>query len=109
NNLQGVKTSRPFMYLVPAGDGADQQEQRKNQLDNVTMAVQRGVLPGNMMAFGGPDSKLTADLLIEAFKPAQDRAVKGVVVLFVGGPADNDRVKEALTKTGAELRFVEMK
>jgi hypothetical protein len=31
------------------------------------------------------------------------------VVLFIGAPADNDRVKEALAKSGAEYRFVEMK
>ena len=109
NNMTGVKTNHPYMYLVPSGDGQDQQDARKNQLDNVQTAVQRGVLPGNMMAFGGPDSKLTADLVVEAFKPAQDGSFKGVVVLFVGGQADSDRVKEGVAKSGAEYRFVEMK
>lgn len=109
NNMQGVKTNHPYLYLVPSGDGQDQQDARKNQLDNVTTAVQRGVLPGNMMAFGGPDSKLTADLVGEAFKSAQDGSFKGVVVLFVGATADQDRVKDSLSKSGAEFRFVEMK
>ena len=58
-NMQGVKTNHPFMYFVPAGTGPDQDSARKDQLDNVSLTVQRGVLPGNMMAFGGPDSKLT--------------------------------------------------
>ena len=69
----------------------------------------RGVLPGNMMAFGGPNSQLTADLAVSAFKDAGDGTLKGVVVLFVGASADSDRVKQAIAKSGAEFRFVEMK
>ncbi len=109
HNMQGVKSSHPYMYFVPSGDGADVVDARKQQLDNVDVTVQRGVLPGNMMAFGGPDSTLTADLISEAFKDAQDGSFKGVIVLFVGAAADQDRVKDAVAKSGAEFRFVEMK
>jgi hypothetical protein len=109
NNMQGVKTNQPYMYFVPAGDAQDVQDARKSQLDNVSGTVSRGVLPGNMLAFGGPDSKLTADLVVEAFKEAGEGSFKGVIVLFVGAPADQDRVKEAVAKSGAEFRFVEMK
>ena len=108
-NMQGVKTNHPFMYFVPAGTGPDQDSARKDQLDNVSLTVQRGVLPGNMMAFGGPDSKRTADMIVEAAKSAQDGALKGVVVLFIGAQADSDRVKDALAKSTADYRFVEMK
>jgi hypothetical protein len=108
-NMQGVKSNHPYMYFVPAGDSADVTDARKQQLDNVDVTVQRGVLPGNMMAFGGPDSKLTADLIGEAFKDAQDGSFKGVVVLFIGAAADQDRVKDAVAKSAAEFRFVEMK
>jgi hypothetical protein len=106
-NMQGTKTNHPFMYYVPSS--ADQEGARKDQLDNVSTTVQRGVLPGNMMAFGGPDSKLTADLIVGAFKDAGDGTLKGVVVLFIGAPADSDRAKEAVAKSGAEFRFKEMK
>ena len=109
NNMQGVKTNQPYMYFVPAGDTQDAQDARKSQLDNVSGTVSRGVLPGNMLAFGGPDSKLTGDLAVEAFKSASDGSFKGVVVLFVGAAADQDRVKEAMAKSGAEYRFIEMK
>ena len=108
-NMQGVKTSHPYMYFVPAGEGADQDSARKDQLDNVSTTVARGVLPGNMMAFGGPDSAKTANLIIEAFKSAGDNTLKGVVVLFVGASGDSDRVKDGVAKSGAEYRFVEMK
>jgi hypothetical protein len=109
NNMQGVKTNQPYMYFVPSGDAQDVQDARKSQLDNVSGTVSRGVLPGNMLAFGGPDSKLTADLAVEAFKEAGEGSFKGVIVLFIGAPADQDRVKEAVAKSGADFRFVEMK
>jgi len=109
NNMTGVKTNQPYMYFVPSGDAPETQDARKSQLENVSGTVSRGVLPGNMLAFGGPDSKLTGDLVVEAFKSASDGSFKGVVVLFVGAAADQDRVKEALAKSGADFRFVEMK
>src|SRR5665213_4157685 len=51
-NMQGVKSDHPYMYFVPGGDDDTAKSDRTNQLDNVTTVVQRGVLPGNMMAFG---------------------------------------------------------
>ncbi|HMM57162.1 MAG TPA: hypothetical protein PKD77_06165 [Rudaea sp.] len=108
-NMQGVKTNHPFMYYVPAGDSMAAEDARKSQLDNVGATVARGVLPGNMLAFGGPDSKATADLIVEAFANANDGSFKNVVVLFAGAAADQQRVQDAIAKSGAELRFVEMK
>jgi len=108
-NMKGVKSNHPYMYFVPGGEGADQDSARKDQVDNVSTTMQRGVLPGNMMAFGGPESKRTADLVVDAAKSAQDGSLKGVLVLFVGAQADGDRVKDSLAKSGAEYRFVEMK
>ena len=108
-NMQGVKTNHPYMYFVPSGDDDATKSDRQNQLDNVKTVVARGVLPGNMMAFGGPDSKTTADLVVEAFKDAQAGSFKDVVVLFVGAPGDLDAVKQALASSGADVRFVEAK
>ena len=108
-NMQGVKTNHPYMYFVPSGDDDATKSDRQNQLDNVKTVVARGVLPGNMMAFGGPDSKTTADLVVEAFKDAQAGSFKDVVVLFVGAPGDLDAVKQALASSAADVRFVEAK
>jgi len=108
-NMQGVKTNHPYMYFVPAGDDDAAKADRQNQLDNVKNVVARGVLPGNMMAFGGPDSKTTADLIVAAFADAQAGSFKDVVVLFIGAPGDVDGVKQALASSGAEVRFVEAK
>lgn len=108
-NMQGVKTNHPFMYYIPAGVDDAGKAARDSQLENVGDTVARGVVPGNMLAFGGPDSKITADLIVEAFAAANPGTFKSVVVLFVGATADSDRVKDALAKSAAEYRFVEMK
>jgi len=109
DNQATVKTNHPYMYYIPAGDSAEVQSARQQQLNNVSDVVARGVLPGNLMAFGGPDSKATADLTIEAFKGANEGAFKGATVLFIGAPADQDRVKDGLAKSGADYKFIEMK
>ena len=108
-NMAGVKSNHPYMYFVPGGTDEAAVSERTNQLNNVATVVSRGVLPGNMMAFGGPDSKLTAQLMIDAFKDVSAGAFKDVVVLFVGAPADADPVKQALASSGADVRFVEAK
>ncbi|MBN8727509.1 MAG: hypothetical protein J0H15_07365 [Xanthomonadales bacterium] len=108
-NMDGVKTTRPYMYFVPGGDDEAAQTDRANQLDNVSTVVARGVLPGNMMAFGGPDSKMTADLIVGAFADAQPGSLKDVRVLYIGDQADVETVKTAVAPSGADLKFVEMK
>jgi hypothetical protein len=62
-----------------------------------------------MMAFGGPDSAITAQLIVDAFTDVQAGAFKDVVILFIGAPADAETVKQALASSGAEVRFVEAK
>jgi hypothetical protein len=109
SNMQGMTSHTPYMYFVPGGEDDGAKTNRDNQLQNVTNVVLRGVLPGNMMAFGGPDSAKTADLILAAFKDVQAGAFKGVIVLFIGAQADADRVRTALASSGAEFRFVEMK
>jgi hypothetical protein len=108
-NMAGVTSGRPYMYFVPAGEEQALQDERINQLENVRTVVARTVLPGNMMAFGGPDSKLTADLIIDAFKDGKPGAFKDVIILFVGAAADQQRVQEGLAASSATFRFVEMK
>lgn len=108
-NMSGVKTNHPYMYYVPGGEDEASAADRNNQLENVRNTVLRGVLPGNMMAFGGPDSKKTSDLILEAFKDAQPGSFKDVVVLFIGGTTEGAAVKNALDKTGADIRFVQAK
>ena len=109
HNMDGVQTRSPYMYFVPSGDDADVKSARDNQLDNVKNVVARGVLPGNMMAFGGPDSKATSDLVLAAFQGAKAGSMKNVRFLFIGTADDSARVKAAVDPTGVDFRNVEMK
>ena len=108
NNMQDMKADRPYPYLVPAGDSEDDVARRGRQLSNVQDTVARGVLPGNMLVFAGPDSAKTADLVAEAFKDAKPGAFKDVIILFIGDTADQQRVDDVLKPTGATVRFVAM-
>jgi hypothetical protein len=108
-NMTGVKSNHPYVYFVPGGDDDAAKTDRQNQLDNVKNVVARGVLPGNLMAFGGPDSKITSDLVTQAFAGVQAGSFKDVIVLFIGASADADTVKQALASSGADVRFVEAK
>ncbi len=108
NNMQGMRANQPYAYMVTAGLTDDTKAQNDRQLQSVQDTVARGVLPGNLLAFGGPDSTKTADLVIEAFKDAKPGSFKDVIILFIGDKADEQRVSDALKPTGATIRFVQM-
>lgn len=107
-NLQGMTAKKPYLYFIPAGDDDESMDQRQLQLDNVIMTVQRTVLPGNLMAFAGPDSTATGDFIVNAFGYAEKGSFKGVIVLFIGDEVDAERVSAALETSGATSRFVQM-
>ncbi|MGA0586376.1 hypothetical protein ACO2Q2_04475 [Dyella sp. KRB-257] len=107
-NMQGMSADRPYAYLVPAGDDADSQAKYGRQLEAVQGVVARGVLPGNMLVFAGPNSAKTADFITAAFKDARPGSFKDVIVLFIGDEADKQRVMDVLTPTSANIRFVAM-
>jgi hypothetical protein len=132
-HMEGIR-QRPFMYYLPpsatpaepvaapapgAGDSAPSiastdapaggDEEYNRQLDNVTGVVGRGVLPGNMLAFGSPDSTRMGNLVVEAFTGIPSGSMKDVRVLFVGATADAERVKAAVEPSGANFIFHEAK
>jgi uncharacterized protein YceK len=107
-NMQGMTADRPYPYLVNAGDTDDAKASRDRQLQNVQDVIARGVLPGNMLVFAGPESGKTADLIQAAFKDAKPGSFKDVIILFIGDQADQQRVTETLQPTGAQVRFVAM-
>lgn len=107
-NLKGMKAAQPYAYMVTPGVTADDIAKNDRQLGNVKDVVSRGVLPGNLLAFAGPDSAKTADLLVAAFADARPGSFKDVIVLFIGDKADEQRVDDALKPTGATVHFVAM-
>jgi hypothetical protein len=108
NNLQGMSAPQPYAYLIPAGDSDDAKDSRDRQLSNVQDIVARGILPGNLVAFGGPDSGKTADLVTTAFKDSKPGSLKGVIIVVIGDKADEQRVDDVLKPTNATIRYVQM-
>jgi len=110
-NMAGV-TDRVYPYYLPADSkkiDADGRSAYDRQSENVTSVISRTVLPGNMLAFGSPDSATMGDLILSAFSGAKPDALKGSQVLFIGKSADSARVKGPIEASGAKYIFVEAK
>jgi hypothetical protein len=113
-NMAGV-TDRVFPYYLPANSTVPSPEDPENksqydrQLENVTSVMSRTVLPGNLLAFGSPDSAKMADLVVAACAGGKPDALKGSQVLFIGSTADSARVQAAVEALGAKYIFVEAK
>jgi len=104
----GDITSQPYAYFVPSGKYPDNQDAISRVQDSINGTVGATVLPGNMVAVGGPDSGTTAQVLETAFKSASPGSFKGVVVLFIGDKADEAAVKAAVDPSGATFKFAQM-
>lgn len=107
-NMEGIR-QRPFVYFVPLISDEESQRQYDAQLEAVQDTIARGVMPGNMLAFGSPDTTKLADLVVSAFQPASPGSLKNVRVLVIGAGADQERVAEAVKASEAEFVFVEAK
>ena len=107
-NMGGIRTS-PYTYYLPDTTASDFEDQYDRQFDNVVGVVGRGVLPGNMLAFGSPASGRMADLIVDAFTDIPAGSMKDVRVLYIGQAADSDRVKVAIEPSGATYVFHEAK
>jgi hypothetical protein len=101
--------NQPFVYMLPGESTADFQDQYDRLLDKAQTDVSRGIIAGNMLAYGSPASAKMADLVIAAFKDVPPGTMKGVKVLFIGKAADSERVKAALAPSGVNYVFVETK
>ena len=107
-NMGGIQ-NQPYVYLLPGESTADFQDQYTRLAEKAKDDVGRGIISGNMLAYGSPASDKMADLVIAAFKDVPAGSMKGVKVLFVGKAADNDRVKAAVSPSGVDYVFVEAK
>lgn len=107
-NMDGVSNA-PFVYFLPEESTADFQAQYDSQLEKVQGDITRGILEGNMLAFISPASAKMGDLVTAVFTDVEPNSMKGVKVLFIGKPADGERVKAAVTPSGVNYVFVEAK
>jgi hypothetical protein len=107
-NMDGIQ-NQPFVYMVPSESLPDFADQYERLLEKARMDVARGIISGNLLAYGGHSSTKVADLVVESFKTVEPNSMKGVKVLFIGSAADNERVKAAVTPAGVDYVFVEAK
>ncbi|MDR2872187.1 MAG: hypothetical protein LBV45_06655 [Xanthomonadaceae bacterium] len=107
-NLGAISNS-PFLYYLPPQSDPEFQIKYERQAESVATVLERGVQKDNMLAFGSPASAKMAELIETAFKPVPADTLKGVRILFIGDAADNERVKLAVTPSGADYQFVEAK
>lgn len=105
-HLAGIP-NQPYVYLLPGESAADFQDQYDRMLEKAQSDVARGIITGNMLAYASPASAKMADLVIAAFNGVPADSMKGVRVLFIGKPADSDRVKAAVSPAGVEYVFVD--
>jgi hypothetical protein len=98
---------RPFTYFVPMGEDEESLRQYNAQLENAQNAIGRGVQAGSMLAFGGPQSSRTADLVLESFKLAGPKSMKGVRIVVFGNAADRERVTAAIAPSEADFIYIE--
>jgi len=106
-NMEGI-ANQPYVYYLPAPTGdedADAGAYGRLQ-DKARSDVARGIVRGNMLAYASADSTKMADIIVESFGGVAPDTMKGVRVLFIGSPADRDRVVEAVTPAGVEFVFV---
>ena len=108
-NMEGINAS-PYVYYLPqAADTPEFQAVYQRQLEKTESDLARGIIEGNMLAFGSPSSAKMADMIVDAFDGVDAASMKGVRVVFIGDAADNARVQAAVTPSGVEYKFVEAK
>ncbi|RZA35030.1 MAG: hypothetical protein EOP92_12670 [Lysobacteraceae bacterium] len=105
----GNVTNNPFVYYLTSQSNPKFASDYAGQLDQVKNALARGIVGGNLIAFGSPESAKMADIAVEGFKGVPADTMKKVKIVFIGQPADSERVKAAVTATGADYVFVEAK
>ena len=101
-------TAAPAGTAAAPASASSAEETLGRVQDQLNTVVQATVLPGNMVAAGGPNSATTAVVLENAFKQAAPGSFKGVVVLFIGDKADEAAVKAAVEPSGATFKFAQM-
>jgi hypothetical protein len=105
-NMTGI-ANQPYVYLLPGESAADFHDQYDRLLEKAQSDVARGIIAGNLLAYASPASAKMADMVIAAFDGVPADSMKNVRVLFIGKPADSERVKAAVSPAGVEYVFVD--
>ena len=105
----GEITNQPFLYYLPTQADPEFQAKYDRQLEQAKNAIARGIVGGNLIAFGSPESAKMADIAVASFTGVPADTMKKVKIVFIGDAVDSERVKAAVDPTGADYVFVEAK
>src|SRR5918993_1236934 len=83
----GDITNNPFLYYLPPQTDPEFEDKYKAQLDQAKNALARGIVGGNLIAFGSPESAKIADVAVAAFTGVPPDTMKKVKILFIGNAA----------------------
>ena len=105
-NMGGI-ANQPYVYLLPGESAPDFQAQYDRMLEKAQSDVGRGIIAGNMLAYASPASAKMAGIVVASFEGVPADSMKGVRVLFIGQPADGERVRAAVEPAGVNYVFVD--
>ncbi|WP_429245389.1 hypothetical protein [Luteibacter sp. 621] len=99
---------RPYIYVIPAGEGSMAEDRRKNETDSIVHGAGSILIPGALLILGGPDATVTNAFIESLGKEVKPDTLKGVTVLIVGDGAQKDAQAKMLAATGARVRVAAM-
>ena len=105
----GEITNQPFLYYLPTQADPEFQAKYDRQLEQAKNAIARGIVGGNLIAFGSPESAKMADIAVASFTGVPVDTMKKVKIVFIGDAVDGERVGAAVVPSGADYVFVEAK
>lgn len=105
---RGQGALKPYITYLRAG------EDPQRHIEQTLQFIERGMDKGTLLIFASPDSAFAADVIGQIFSQAKPEDAarlgrNGVQMLFIGAPAEEARVREAIAATGMQLRFHEAK
>jgi hypothetical protein len=107
-NAQGMTAPRFYEFFIPGGNDAQSIDARDRQRSNLEDDLTRGIRPGNLIAFGGPDAEATTATVSRAFKDtATTYPMTNVTVVVIGRKSDETQLAHLISQRGATLRFVD--
>lgn len=108
SNVAWKTQEPPFIFYLPESNTIDFNERYRRTAMSISETAQRGVKPGNVIAFGSPANSHMADILVDTFRNSPSNTMAGVQIIFIGPNIDNNRVHFALSKSGATYEFIDI-
>lgn len=104
-HLEGIQNA-PYVYRIPGESEEEFEGLYQRTLDRAKLDLSRGIIRGNLLAFGGPNSSRTADVIVASFEDVPEGTMSGVRILFIGTSDDDARVREAVSPAGVDYVFI---